>query len=52
MKRYIIKDWTGKTMPFERFLTFDDAEEFLSEHLGDTYETDREEYYIVPYDNE
>jgi len=55
--KWVIKDWAGN-YPFNwwiksplagsdyLFNTFDDAEEFLDEFLGDTYETDRQEYYI------
>jgi hypothetical protein len=43
---WVIKDWAGNLMDFGRFKTFDDAEEFLSEKLGDGYETDRGEYEI------
>jgi hypothetical protein len=48
MKPFIIIDWAG-IIRFggERFETFDDAEEFLSEYLGDSYDTDRQEYAIV-----
>lgn len=47
MTNYIIVDWTS-TVIFnkKKFKSFDDAEEFLSEFLGDKYETDRQEYYI------
>lgn len=47
-QHWVILDWAsndvfrGKT-----FKNFDDAEEFLSEFLGDTYETDRQEFEIV-----
>lgn len=44
---YIIQDWVGNVC-FEgrEFESFEDAEEFLSELLGDKYETDRQEYHI------
>lgn len=44
---FIVVDWAGNLMDFGRFESFDDAEEFLSIRLGDDYETDRGEYYIV-----
>lgn len=44
---WIIQDWAGNLMDFGAFKSFDDAEEFLSEKLGDDYETDRQEYYIL-----
>lgn len=57
---YTIFDWAGNyvfqkngfqgsghlTDPMNKFETFEDAEEFLIEKLGDTYETDRGEYII------
>ena len=43
---WIVKDWAGNLMDFGRFKSFEDAEEFLSEKLGDNYATDREEYYF------
>lgn len=45
--KYIIKDWAGNLMNFGSFDSWDDAEEFLSIRLGDDYETDRQEYYIL-----
>jgi hypothetical protein len=49
MGEFKIFDWAGNS-PFgeKLFRSFDDAEEFLSEFLGDQYETDRQEYYILP----
>ena len=45
---YIIKDWADNIMfNSESFNSFDDAESFLSEFLGDDYETDRQEYFII-----
>ena len=45
---YIIQDWTGKIMfNHKSFKSFDDAEYYLSIKLGDSYETDRQEYYIT-----
>jgi hypothetical protein len=45
---YIIQDWAGNIcFDGSYFSTFDDAEAFLSERLGDTYETDRQEYFIT-----
>ncbi len=51
--KYIIQDWAGNlitflnTRPIE-YESFDDAEEVLCEELDDNYETDRQEYYILP----
>lgn len=42
----VIYDWAGNLMDFGTFKDFDAAEEFLSEKLGDDYETDRGEYVI------
>lgn len=54
MIRYVITDWASNEMRFNKecrdFKSFDDAEEYLSEQLGDEYDTDREEYYIVEVD--
>ena len=36
-------------MPFGRFASFDDAEDFLCEFLDDAYETDRQEYYALEF---
>lgn len=48
-ERFVIIDWAGNHLfQDETWADFDDAEEFLSLRLGDDYETDREEYYIVP----
>lgn len=49
MKTFIIQDWAGNECftQFGPWKTFDDAESFLSETLGDDYETDRQEYYIM-----
>lgn len=43
---YVIYDWAGNLMDFGRFKSFDQAEDYLSEKLGDNYEIDRQEYYI------
>lgn len=48
--KFEIRDWANnlikfKGKPFE-FESFDDAEDVLSEVLGDNYENDRGEYYI------
>lgn len=57
-EKYVIQDWVGN-YPFNRFSnsplngpdhefnSFDDAEDFLSETLGDLYDGDRQEYYIT-----
>ena len=46
---FIIIDWAGNDLTYfhGKFKTWDDAEEALSIFLGDKYETDRSEYYIV-----
>jgi hypothetical protein len=45
-----IKDWAGNICFLgQRFKDFDDAEEFLSIKLDDTYETDRQEYYLEEF---
>lgn len=52
MTFHIIRDWAGNWLAFDgrdRFPSWDDAEEFLSERLGDQYETDRGEYYIEEF---
>lgn len=61
MKIWYIEDWAGNYVfqkggyqgsghlykPSITFNSFDDAEEFLSEKLGDNYELERGEYYIL-----
>lgn len=56
---WVIVDWAGNVMNFQKrfvlpqsavplvFESFYDAEESLSELLGDNYETDRGEYYVM-----
>lgn len=45
---FIIVDWINNIcFNGKEFKTFDDGEEFLCEFLGDNYETDRGEYYII-----
>lgn len=44
-----IIDWAGNLIK-SGFTDFNDAEDWLSEKLGDNYETDRGEYYAVPED--
>jgi len=45
--KFIIRDWAGNTCFYGKsFKSFDDAESFLCTTLGDSYDTDREEYYI------
>ena len=45
---WIIKDWAGNTcFNGQSFNDFDDAEDFLTSELGDNYDTDRQEYWIV-----
>ena len=62
MKYWVIRDWAGNypfekynrsqaamalfNVPTKRFESFDDAEEFLSIFLGDSYEENRQEYEI------
>ena len=48
-KQFKIIDWAGNDLTYHHglFKSFDEAEEALSEFLGDIYETDRQEYYIV-----
>lgn len=46
MRPFAIRDWAGIEMSFGTFETWDDAEDFLIERLGDNYETDRQEYVI------
>lgn len=47
--RWHIQDWMGNIcFGGIEFSTFDDGEYWLTEKLGDTYETDRGEYYIEP----
>ena len=52
MTKYIIQDWAGNLIKFKDrpyiYDSFDDAEEILCEELDEAYESDREEYYIVP----
>ena len=49
--RYFVQDWAGNHIakkdgvPTE-FESWEDAEEFLSELLGDKFEEERGEYYI------
>ena len=46
--KWIITDWAGNIcFGGISFNDFEDAEAWLAEKLGDDYETDREEYYIV-----
>ncbi len=45
--RYLIIDWAGVDVwPDKRFTSIADAKRWLSEQLGDDYETDRSEYHI------
>lgn len=45
---YRIVDWVNNEMfAGKLFDSFDDAECYLSEFLGDEYDEDRGEYYIV-----
>lgn len=49
MKMWIIQDWAGNDLAYHHgvFKSFEDAEEALSVFLGESYDTDRQEYYIV-----
>lgn len=53
---WIITDWAGNrcfcgsTAPAE-FDSFEDGEDYLYELLGNDYETDRCEYYVIPKEN-
>lgn len=45
--QWVIKDWAGNVcFNGQQFNDFNDAEDFLSEELGDDYELDRQEYNI------
>ena len=45
---WIIKDWAGNVcFNNQSFNDFDDAEDFLASELGEDYDTDRQEYWIV-----
>jgi hypothetical protein len=48
MHKFIIVDWINNVVFHGKtFKSFDDAEEFLDEKLGESYETDRQEYFII-----
>lgn len=51
-QQWEIRDWANNLIKFKDrpylYDSFDDAEDVLSEELGDDYETDRQEYYILP----
>ena len=44
-----IIDWAGNDLTYHHgiFDSFEDAEDHLSEFLGDNYGTDRGEYYVI-----
>lgn len=44
---WIIIDWTGRQIFQQTFETFDDGEDFLCEHLGESYEKDRGDLFVV-----
>ena len=49
---FIIQDWAGNDIRLPNtkktsFKTFEDSEYYLSIFLGDNYESDRGEYYII-----
>lgn len=60
--KFVIQDWAGNFLQYTgkfqfgaygklpgvpmEFQSWDDAEDWLSEKLGDAYESDRGEYYI------
>lgn len=46
---YIIIDWAcNRIFPDKDFNSFDEAEEFLSIYLNNSYDNDRGEYDIFP----
>lgn len=48
MSAWVIFDWAGnRCFQGISFPSFDDAEDWLCEQLGDEYDTDRGEYYIT-----
>ncbi len=47
LEEFRIEDWAGNICFNERFNDWYKAEDFLSGRLGDDYETDRGEYYIL-----
>ncbi len=50
---FIIKDWAGNVKWHgQKFEDFESAEEFLSEKLGDSYEEDRQEFFICDEEEE
>lgn len=44
-KTFCIRDWSGDLIE-NGFASFDEAEEYLNELLGEDYDMDREEYNI------
>lgn len=55
-EKWIVQDWMGnrinrKEWP-NHWVSFDDAEYDLDIFLGDNYETDRQEYYIIEVSHE
>jgi hypothetical protein len=50
---FIIRDWAGNWISLDghgdRFNSYDDAEQALSEFLGDSYEEERQEYSIEEF---
>jgi hypothetical protein len=44
--KWVILDWTGSKMFSGDFNSFDDAEDFLCIFLSDSYDEDRQEYFI------
>jgi hypothetical protein len=48
MRRFKIIDWAGNDLTAHgTFTDWEDAEEYLSTFLGEAYDSDRGEYYIV-----
>lgn len=46
--KWMIIDWANNEIfKGKLFDSFEDAEDFLSEFLGDSYEENRGEYYII-----
>lgn len=46
--KWIIKDWAGN-LKFngKSFESFEDGEDFLCQFLGDNYDTDRQEFFVI-----
>lgn len=45
---YNIEDWAGNTcFQGQQFASFDDGEDYLIRELSESYDEDRQEYFIV-----